>query len=247
MDIQITFKDFKTEEKYLALQNKFARHSELNNTTEDDFIKVIKQDFQINYKTVNPITYEEDYIYLSFYNDFLIPRIQKLAKRFIDFFNHKLEEKVIIEREKIKAYSEIQLKKFFKLEYAIRNSNYLEKKINILIINQIQIIVDYLKQVHILPDYLIDDKLKFNLNKTDVLVLFTLLREKGIINAPFDSELGLFIEKYFSCKSNDTYASIKNAKGVVNDIKNFNRPIEKSIVRLKKIFKNNEFYELEIH
>ncbi|MHB1106987.1 MAG: hypothetical protein ACYCZ2_11545 [Lutibacter sp.] len=247
MDIPITFLDFKTEENYLKLQNKFSRLGKENNLPEDDYQKVVKDDFTIIYKSINPVTYLEDYKTLSFDNDFLFPKIYKLAKGFINWFKIDLEEKLFIDEEKIELYAKLQMKKFNELKENILNSKYLNKKIRVVLDAQITIIIEYLSNVHILPNYLVEDKLKVNLNKTDILVLFTLLREKKIIDSPFDPVLGLFIERNFLYKDADTYTSIKNAGKVVNDIKNSHKPIEKSIDRLKKIFKNDEFYELETH
>lgn len=248
MDILITFLDFKTEENYLRLQNKFARFGEKNNIIEDDYEKVIKEDFTIIYKCINPGTDLEDYIELSFNNNFLFPKINKLASDYINWFKNYLEKNLYIEEEKIKPLATLQLKKFIELkENNISDSKYLNKKIRVILSNQIEIIIEYLSNVHLLPNYTIDDKLKVNLNKTDILVLFTLLREKGIINSPYDAELGLFIDKNFLYKKANTYITIKKAGKVVNDVKNFNKPIGKSIKKLKNIFQNDDFYELDIH
>ena len=62
-----------------------------------------------------------------------------------------------------------------------------------------------------------------------------------------DSHLGFLIEKTFLYQNGEEYTSIKNAGKVVNDVKRFNRTTEKAIKRLKKIFKSDDFYELEIH
>lgn len=247
MDIPITFLDFKTEKNYLALQNKYARFGEHNNSNEDDYLNVITDDFTIIFKCISPVTGLEDYIKLSFNNNFLFPKINRLAYEYIKWFKNYLEGNLDIKEEKIKSFARLQLKKIIDLEVTISGSKYLNKKIRVILCNQIEIIIEYLSNVHILPNYLVEDKLKFNLNKTDVLVLFTLLRDKGIINSPYDAELGLFIEKNLLYKNSGDYSPIKNAGKVVNDVKNFNKPVEKSIQRLKDIFQNDDFYELEVH
>lgn len=247
MDIPITFLDFKTEENYLALQNKFARYGEHNNSIEDDYKKVIKNDFTIIYKSINPLTDLEDYFEYSFIDDFILFKISKLAIGYIDFFKKHIQNDLLNDTDKTKLAAEIQLKKLYDLVEIINKAEYLIKNIKIKLQAQIIIVIEYLSNIHILPNYSFDDKLKVNSNKTDILVLFTLLREKGIINSPYDFELGLFIEKNFLYKDGDKYTPIKKAGKVVNDIKNSHKPIQKSIDRLKKIFKNDEFYELETH
>lgn len=247
MDIPITFLDFKTEENYLALQNKYARFGEQNNVIEDDYQKVVKDGFMIIYKSINSVTYLEEYLQYSFIEDFLLLKIPNLAKSYADSFKRYIQNDLLIEKDKVKRASEIQLKKFFVLIEIIKNAEYLNKKIRIKLLTQIDITIEYLSNVHILPNYTVDDKFKFNLNKTDVLVLFTLMREKKIINCPYDNLLGFLLEKNCLYQDDDKYTPIKNAGKVVNDFKNNNRTIEKSVKRLKDIFNSDEFYEFEVH
>lgn len=245
MDIPITFLDFKTEENYLALQNKFARYDTRNNPYEDNYQKVVKYDFKIIYKSVNPLTFEEEYIEFSFLNDFLIPKIKNLAKRYINAFKKNLKDNLIIEKEKIKLYADIQLKEFFQLLDNVLIAEYLNKKVKIFLQEQIEVVIYYLSNVHVLPNYLFEEKLKLNMLRVDILLLFTLLREKGHINSPFDFELGLFIEKNFLYKVNDNYKSINRAGKDINDFRNFNRLNNRSINRLKRIFQDDNFYEID--
>lgn len=246
MDIAITFKDFKTEDHFLKLQNQFARYDVRNIPNEDNYQKVVKTDFKIIYKSVNSLTYNEEYIEFSFLNDFLFPKINKLAKRYINAFKKNLKDNLVIEKEKIKVLAEVQLKEFFILKENVSIAEYLNKNVKIILQEQFSIVIEYLSNVHILPNYLFEEKLKFNINKADILVLFTLLREFGTINSPFDSELGLFIEKNFLYKEGVNYKPILKAGKVINDYKNLNRSNEKSIQRLKDIFQNDNFYEINI-
>lgn len=246
MNIPITFKDFKTEKNYLALQNKFAGWDMQNPPNEPTYKKVIKTDFFINYKTVNFLTEKEEYKELYFIKDFLLHKISALAKRYVIYFQNSIESDLLFDKNRIQLYSEIQLKKIIEIEEIVKNSDYLIENLRLDLLVQIEIVIDYLKNIHILPNYTVDDKFKFNLNKTDVLVLFTLLRKKKIINSTYDNEFGFLIEKNCLYKNEEKYTPIKNASKVVNDIKNSHRPIEKSIVRLKNIFMNEDFYNLEI-
>ena len=246
MDIPITFFDFKSEENYLALQNKYAGWSQLNPPNEPTFKNIVKNDFSIIYRTENLQTDVEDYKELYFIKDFLLYKIPLLGKRYIVFFKEKIESEFLIDNQKICAVSEIQLKKFIELLDIIERCDFLIKIIKVPLIIQVNVVINYFKNINILPNYSEENRFKVNFYKTDILVLFTLLREKGILNSPFDAELGLFIEKNFLYKNPERYSPIKNAGKVVNDVKNFNKPIDKTIQRLKDIFQNDDFYELEI-
>lgn len=140
MDIPITFLDFKTEENYLALQNKFARYGEKNNLPEDDYKKVVKNDFTINYKSISPLTDLEDYLEYSFIEDFILLKIPKLAINYIDYFKGYIQNDLLHDKDRIKLAGEIQLKKFIDLIEIINNAEYLIKKIRAKLQIQINII-----------------------------------------------------------------------------------------------------------
>ncbi|SNR68689.1 hypothetical protein SAMN06265371_108218 [Lutibacter agarilyticus] len=247
MDIPITFLDFKTEENYLALQNKYAGWCDRNPPNEVAYLNVVKTDFSINYKTKNLLTDKEDYIEWYFIKDFLNVKIPLFAKRYIVFFKKHIESELLLEKERIIAYSKIQLKKIIEIEEIIKKSEYLGVNIKLSLLVQIEVVIDYLKSIHILPSYTIEEKFKMNMNKTDIILLLTLLRQNNNIDSIKDSHFGFLIEKTFLYKSGEDYTPIKNAGKVVNDVKHFNKGSEKAIERLKNIFKNDNFYELDFH
>lgn len=244
MDIPISFRDFKTKENYLTLQNKFSGWDCRKPTGVNNYTKVIEKDFSITYKTINLFTEDDDYQEMFFIKDFLLIKIQHLAKQYILFFKRYIEDKLLLDKEKIKLFSEIQLKKLIELSQAIDNSDFLIKKIKIALKSQLDVTVDYIKDIHLLPNYTIDDKFKMNMNKTDVLLLFLLLRQNNIISYR-DSELGLLIEKSFLYQDGDTFKPITKAGKVINEIKHFHRGTDKAVNRLKALFKNDEFYEID--
>lgn len=244
MDIQLAFKDFKTEKSYLALQNKYAGFDG-RNPPEEAYKEVIKEDFFIYYKTKDLITEEDDYIKYYFKKDYLNYKLPELANNYIDSFKHYIETKLLLDNKKVELYSKIQMKKFIELDDVIEKSDYLFKDTRLLLHSQIEIVINYLKEIHILPDYIIYEKFKMNLNKTDIILLFTLLRQNNIIDAIKDSHLGFLLEKSFLYKSEEGYSPIKNAGKVVNDIKRLNKGTEKAIKRLKELFKNDDFYDLD--
>ena len=245
MIITVKFGDFSNEKKYLALQNKFKGYDEKYINEDDYYKKVTKSDFEITLKSVDLITYQEDYNEVWFVKGFLSYKIQKLAKIYINNFKRYIKDNLFLDKDKTKLFAKIQLKKFIRINQSINNAEFLTKEIKINMQTQTFIVMEYLKNIHILPNYTIDEKFKMNLNKIDLLVLFTLLREKNIINAPYDNELGFLIEKSFLYKNGESYTPVKRAGKVVNDVRNSNKSIGKSIKRLKKILQNDDFYILQ--
>jgi len=246
MDIPITFLDFKTKENYLALQNKYAGWCERNPPNNETYSNVVKTDFSIIYKTKNMLTNEDDYIEYYFIKDFLNVKIPLFAKRYIVFFKKHIEDLLLLEKDRIIAYSKIQLKKIIEIEEIIKKSEYLDKNIRLSLLVQIAVVIDYLKSIHILPSYTIEEKFKMNMNKTDIILLFALLRQNNKIASINDSQLGLLIEKSFLYQKGEEYTSINKAGKFINGIKHMSNPTKKAIIRLKDLLKDDDFYELKI-
>ena len=246
MNIPITFRDFSNEAYFLNLQNKFAIYDERENPNEPEvFSQVRTQEFHIILKTINISTFEDDYITKYFYKDFIFIQVDKLAKRYIDAFKIDLESSLIVEDEKIKRFAEIRMRKFQELKEHLTNTNYILLAAKLKIIKQIDVVYEYLSHVHLLPQYKFEDKIKFKWNKTDVLLLLLMLREKKVIDHSFDNEFGYLLDKsllYYS-KTDKEFKSITDSSSVINDFKNGNRSVDKAIKRLKKFFTNSSFYE----
>jgi hypothetical protein len=111
---------------------------------------------------------------------------------------------------------------------------------------QLEIVIDFLSTYNFNQEYQIVDKLHFNLNKTDVLVLMHLFRERGFLKSPYDAQLGFLIEKSIKYFNEDTksFENIVRAGRVINDIKNGSRSVNTSIERLKGILQDDAFYRL---
>jgi hypothetical protein len=246
MNIPITFSDFTNETKFLVLQNKFAIYDERENPYEPEvYIKVIKEEFFIILKTIDIFTLKDEYIKTYFYKDYLLKEINKLAKRYIDAFRLNLENNLIYEEEKIKLLATQKLNYFVELKELLNKSNYITLVARKKIINQIDIVFDYLSNVHILPTYSLDNKIKFNWNKDDILLLMLMLRDKKIIPHNFDNELGMLLDKSFLYynKQEKKFKELNKSGKIINDIKNNNKSIKKSLERLKAFFSDESFYD----
>ncbi|AZJ35252.1 hypothetical protein D6T69_06855 [Tenacibaculum singaporense] len=238
-----TFLDFIEETRFLKLQNKFASYDVNSYPYDETYEKIVEGDFKVLEKDINPITEEEIFVYKSFYEDFIIPSISTLAGRYINYFKNKTENEMF-EEEKIASFARHQLNRLFKIEIKAKEINYLNDVSKDLFIKQIKDVIDFLSDDYIIPSFSLDRKIKVKMNKTDIIVLFLLLRENKKIVYYTNTEFRLILEKtflYFNEKDK-TYYDISTKPTTISDILNGNRPINNSLKRLKNLFQGEEFY-----
>ncbi len=246
MNIPLTFNSFSSEENFLELQNKFAIYDERENPCELMIYEtVVKEDFFIFLKSVDIFNLKEDYEKKYFVKDFLLDQIDNLAKRYITAFKINLEKALLVEKEKVKKFAGIRLNKFKELHENLKKQSFITLEVKQKVLKQINIVSEYLTNVHIAPNYTFEDKIKFKWNKADMLLLFLILREKKIIDHPYDNEFGMLLDKSFLYynKKNEGFESISGSSSVINDYKNGNRGVLKSLARIKKVFTDSSLYD----
>lgn len=237
----LRFQDFISENNYAALQYKFASYDEkYNGLLESKFDNFIENDFVVIYKID-----QENFSELSFYNDFLFPKIDELAKLTI----HKIQKKLKVDFQYDKVKTELFIKdtlnECHKTESIIKNNNFLNTDIIDRLSIQMEIVLEYLN-----GDYLklfeFNDKFKFRMIEQDLLVLITLLRSKRKLVIDSESLLGHLVERHFECydEATQSYKKIQRAGKKINSINNNYKPFEKSIARLKNLLQDDSFYEL---
>lgn len=245
MYIPITFKDFHSEESFLNLQNKFSILDERSNPDELEVNqKVIKKDFNIIIKELNPITYKEDYQNKSFYNDFLFNAIDNLSKRYLSFLTKQFENPVFLDKDNIRLFAIKEKDKFIDASEVFKTANYLDSKIYDKLEIQIDIIIEHLTEIHIHPNSNLEEKLKFKLGKGVVLVLFAMLRHKEYIDSPYRTVFGKFIDDNFLWwdKKENKYKPFKNSNKVLSDYLKYNKSLSNPIKIIEKLFTDKSFY-----
>ncbi|EIJ38107.1 hypothetical protein [Galbibacter orientalis] len=234
--------DFKSDSTYLKLQNRFLKKCDAGSFYNKQFKEPRREDFDIKYNE-GEIVFRNDelfskdkYITVSFHK-WLVKRMNVLAQNYITSFKEILEERLILDEDQVKLLAKKYVMEAIEVEEYVKNSQYLNYELKNKLKNQISKIIEYLSQIHVLSNYGIDDRIKINANKNDLLLLFLLLREHKFIDCPYDSELGFLIEKSFMFYDEKTeeYKYIQKAGKELNNIKNNNKPVEKSFKRLKKI------------
>lgn len=246
MDTLLTFKDFQTKERYLAIQNKFAIQDLRENPyIADVYTDVVDHDFEITIKEVNPITYEEEYMTKSFYIDFLFPAIDNMSKGYLLCLTKQLKNPVFLDNEKIRLYATKEKDKFNEFSEFLNKADFLNDEITVRLETQIETIIDYLTEICIHPNCNLDQKLKFKLGKGIVLVLFLMLREKKHIDAPHNIELGKFIDDNFLWwdQTEKTYKPFKRSSKVLSDYLNSNKSVKNIVDDINKLFADKSLYD----
>lgn len=244
----LSFDDFTTEKRFLALQNKF----ESNNIPprfgyeEDAILTILQEDFSIVYLDVDYETGKKHNKTFFFYRDFLNPKIDNLGVKTIQKIKEQINNEFRYNEIERNSFIKIKINDFLLTHNNISELNYLSPDLKTNLILQIEIVINSLKDYNFPIDNEITDKFKSKLNKTDLLLLLHLLRDKGILNHPIDSQFGHLIEEsfqYYDDKTS-TFKNISKANKTINEIKNENRSVEKSIKRLKELLQNDTFFEL---
>ncbi|MBU2060730.1 MAG: hypothetical protein KKH44_02625 [Bacteroidetes bacterium] len=237
----LRFQDFISEHNYASLQYKFASYDEAySGLLECKFEHLLEDDFTIQYKYDN-----DNFKELSFYNDFLYPKIDSLGKSIINRIQQKINTDFKYDKVKIEFFMMETLGRYYDMQSTINSNTFLKNEIREKLSIQIEIVLEYLN-----ADYLINfefkNKFQFKLIEQDLLVLIALLRKgKKIVNEN-ESQLGHLIERHFECfdETASSYKKIQNAGKKLNNYKNNFKTVEKSIVRLKELLQNDSFYEL---
>jgi len=245
MDIPLTFKDFSSKDNFLTLQNKFAIQDDRSNPYESDVnTEIVNGDFSITLREVDPITYEDEYLDKSFYNDFLFPSIDSLSKRYLLSLKKKFENPVFLDKEKISLFALKEKDKFNNLSEFIKTVDYLDKMIFDKLEAQIDIVIEYLTEIHIYQNCNLEEKLKFKLGKGVVLVFFAMLREKKYIDSPYNADFGKFIDDNFLWwdKKENKYKPFIRSNKIISDYINSNKSLKNPLKIIEKLFTDKSFY-----
>ncbi|OUL60983.1 hypothetical protein [Flavobacterium sp. AJR] len=237
----LRFQDFTSEINYAALQHKFASYdAKYNGILEPRFDHSIEGDFSINYK------YNEDgYAELSFFDDFLYPKIDNLSKSTINIIQQKIKTTFQYDKIKIELFINDTLKECYEKESIIKKNEFLNEETRSRLSSQMAIVLEFLNDDY-LKQFEFKDKFQFKLMEQDLLVLLALLRDKKKLVHHNESQLGHLIERHFECfdESTQSYKTIQKAGKKLNNFKNSYKTIQNSITRLKILLQNDSFYEM---
>ena len=247
MIFTISFDDFITEKNFSHLKNKFKNYNlGLSEPKEENDVIPIdyNEDFSIVY-IFSDGKMNDYYEKVFFCKDFLNAEIKKLGNSTIQKIEKKINSEFRYNETERNSFITISINDYLLVSHCFSEINYLPIEIKASLISQAEIVINFLKNFDFQNNNGIQNKFKSSLNKTDLLVLLHLLRDKNILNHPVDSLFGNLIENNFQYYDEgiEKFKDISKANKTINEIKNGNRSVEKSIKRLKELLQNDSFFE----
>ena len=236
----LTFGNFANTERIIELQNTFLNACEKSKNSTDS---IIERDFTILSKVHNSLADNEEFIEIYFQKDFLKHNIKTLSQRFVKFFIAEIDKRTILREDDIKIFAKkYQTKYIHQMEFVSQLP--LETEILENLTGEFEVVIDYLQEAHINPRISLDERIKVNASKSDILMFFTLLLENRILQYSNLSDLGKLINNYFAYyNSNDEeFKPIVKAARFISDLRNVNRMRNTPTENLKSLFQSEEFF-----
>lgn len=240
--------DFKNEDAFLALQNRFLNYDErLTGLTPELLLSSIKRmDFEIIYKQMK--SYEDEaYDTIYFYKDFLPKKIAFIADQEIRNITLEVEKSFKYKSPECKLYLDKKLEVLKDLNLILSKTELVKEDLKIALLNENDKIIEFIYN-HEIWDSIINhsNKIKLKLSRSEIICLFFLLKQKGLTESKYDSELGRLIENSFEyySEADDCYKEITLANKLLASFKNGDKPITKAAESLKNLFSEESFYKI---
>ncbi|MFH6965855.1 hypothetical protein [Flavobacterium sp. FlaQc-28] len=191
-------------------------------------------------------------ISLNFYNDYLLPKI----KSQIEYLKEKINESIgkIYYKGDIAIKNEIieKQRSIDKLLKQVKNAKHLDSYFRTKIHHEIFELYYHLNTRYFQGNTN-NEKIKFNLKKSQISVFFELMQRNGLIKGMSSNDLHRFIESnflYFDSNSKE-FKEITRSKKVVDEFftnktkQTSEKSPEKTLKGLKTIFTNKDFFNPE--
>lgn len=240
--------DFKSEDTFLALQNRFLNYDERSLGYTEELLSDIKRvDFEIIYKQMTSYK-DETYHTIYFYKDFLPKKIEFIAEQEIRNINLEIEKSFKYKTSECKLYLNEKLKVLKDLNLTLSKTELVNVDLKLTLINENNKIIEFIYG-HTVWNEVINhsNKIKLKLSRSEIICLIFLLKQKGLTESKYDSELGKLIENSFEYynEAYDSYKEIKTANKLLSDFKNGNKSISEAAKNLKNILSDEDFYILK--
>lgn len=236
--------DFKNEETFLALQNRFLNYDErsLNQISE-----LKRTDFEIIYKQM--ISYEnQTYYTIYFYKDFLPKKIAFIADQEIRNINLKIENTFKYKPSECKLFLSEKLKVLKDLKIILSKTELVKEDLKFLLLNENDKIIEFIYG-HVVWNEVINhsNKIKLKLSRSEIICLIFLLKQKDLTESKYDNELGKLIDDSFEYynEAEGCYKEITKANKLLSSFKNGDKSITEAAKNLKNILCDIDFYTLK--
>jgi hypothetical protein len=246
MNSNITFEDILNPEKYLKLQNSFKYYDDSIGKEESYFNEPTLEEFTIFFGGLNPDTGKNEQSEESFFKDHLIPKISNLGSDYLKRYQNKLE-KLKLSKGNLDLLYKQRTNEILIYFESLEASKHLIDDVSFMVQEQLDICLEKLQELNSKKESFRGDKINFREPSYDILALFYILRQNGIINWYSYPDLKILIEnncRYFDEESK-TYIDFKINRRLFSGISNGSDGITKALGRLKNKFQNEDFFEMK--
>ena len=240
--------DFKSEDAFLALQNRFLNYDERSpGPTPELLLSSIKRtDFEIIYKQMT--SYEDEaYHTIYFYQDFLPKKIALIADQEIRNINAEIDKSFKYKASECKLYLDEKLKILKELNPILSTTKFVNENLKDGLINENNKIIEFIYANEIWDENINHStKIKLKLSRSEIICLLFLLKQRGLTESKYDSELGKLIENSFEyySEADNCYKEITLANKLLASFKNGDKPITTAAETLKNLFSDEDFYKI---
>jgi hypothetical protein len=241
--------DFKNEDAFLALQNRFLIYDDRSPGVPSELLlsSIKRTDFEIIYKQIT--SYEnQSYHTIYFYKDFLPKKIPFIADQEIRNINLEIEKSFKYKASECKLYLGEKLKVLKDLNLILSKTELVKEDLKVLLSNENKKIIEFIYSHEIWNNAINhSNKIKLRLSRSEIICLFFLLKQKGLTESKYDSELGKLIENSFEYYSedDDSYKEITLANKLLASFKNGDKSITTAAESLKNLLSDEDFYTLK--
>lgn len=257
MRLNLSLEQLLDEHKFLNIKRNFLLKDYGINPNDDNPALNIEQDEIITFiekvtvhKGFDELGLENEWyeskfeeVTVNFYQDYLLPAIGRLLKRYKDAFIKYMQENHIYETTAIQNFSGLKIKSLKNLKVKVSKCSHLNQAVK----ERTGIVIDDLQEF-IASDFYqktlsVAKKIPFKLTKIQVVLLFQLLYKNKLIGGHTD-DLSRLIDQYFQYydKSQDKFQDFVGTQTLVRKIMTGERSSEKALTELENIFKSEDFY-----
>lgn len=245
MKTYLSFEDILIPDNYLKLQNQFKYYDDRFPNEKNFYSEIQIDDFDIIYSGMDPVTGENLRGQEFFIKDYLIPKLEGISAR----FTHKFQEtfdRLRLENGNIELFyndsKDSILENFSRLD----NCDYLSEEISIKMEQELDYALEYLQNTYRESTDIVKNRIPFCLNRQDLLVFFLMLRHNKLIQWKSYQELKVLLETNVELYNSETreISDLVVHRTHLSDYVTQNRPVNKSIERLKATFMDENFYNI---
>lgn len=179
----------------------------------------------------------------NFNRIYVTQALPEMVNDFVQNFSKTIHDKAIYGTDSLIEFKSIKLQELNEITDKVEQASYLDNDFKATIIDSIE------KAYHYINYYkhnTAEDKIKFNLNKNEVVTLFHLLLKKGYIKG-YKADLSRFIDANFQYLSGTEgiHKDITSSGKLELKLKSNDKNPDNTYNHLKEIFTSEDMYSLE--